>query len=97
MAGSRQIGVGPAILLYCPLRVQEKRPVSRAQGERAANRLRHRCAERRNPSTMIVPAPSDSFDDLNAVDTDTLQLETRPLLRAQSPGKRWKRGVVVGE
>ena len=49
------------------------------------------------PSIVIVPEHSDFNDDLIAFGEETLAARIAPLIQAPSPGKRWKRGVGVGE
>ncbi len=51
-----------------------------ALGERAANRLQHRCAERGIPSIVIVPALSELNDNLNTICAGTLAARIAPLI-----------------
>ena len=55
------------------------------EGEHAANRLQHRCAERGIPSIVIVPDRSDFNDDLVAVGADTLAARLSPLIASTQP------------
>ena len=70
MAGSRQIGVGPAI--FCAaLFESRKTSITVARGEHAANLLLYRYAERGTPPIVIASALSELNDNLNIICADT--------------------------
>ena len=56
------------------------RPIPRARGERAANRLQRRSGERSIPSIVIVPERSDFNDDLVTFGEETLADRIAPLI-----------------
>ena len=55
--------------------------------EHAANRLQHRCDERRIPSIVIVPEHSDFNDDLIAIGEETLAARIAPLIASTESGE----------